>query len=120
MILKIAIVFILVYLIACSPSKKMMKTSLINPDASDSLEGLKLVKESDCVTCHSIKEKLIGPSFTNIAVKYDLTIDNINKLSEKIIRGGGGVWHEIPMTPHPDVIKENAKAMVKYILLLKK
>jgi cytochrome c len=120
MLLRITIFCFLSYLIACSSSKRIANTTAVNAGKSDSLAGLDLVRKSDCITCHRIEGELPGPSFTDIAGKYELNTSNIDKLSKKIISGGNGVWGQIPMTPHPSLPEDDAKAMVKYILLLKK
>lgn len=88
-----------------------------NPDY---VKGLELIGKSDCLTCHKVGEKLIGPSYKDVAEKYENTDENIAMLAGKIIKGGQGVWGQIPMTAHPAVTEDDAKAMVKYILLLKK
>jgi cytochrome c len=82
--------------------------------------GLKLAAKSGCFTCHNIKDQLIGPAYDAIAAKYDNTSANVSMLAGKIIKGGQGVWGEVPMTAHPDVSKADAETMVKYIMLLKK
>ncbi|NIF06211.1 cytochrome C [Chryseobacterium sp. Tr-659] len=81
-------------------------------------EGLKLIEGTDCLTCHKIDSKLIGPSYQEVAAKY--TDADLDMLAQKIIDGGKGNWGEIPMTPHTGLSKENARLMVKYILSLKK
>jgi len=88
-----------------------------NPDYK---KGLALVAGSDCLTCHKTSEKLIGPAYKDVAAKYEATESNIKMLAGKVISGGSGVWGAIPMTPHPQVKEEDAEAMVKYIMLLKK
>ncbi|QBA21779.1 c-type cytochrome [Chryseobacterium indologenes] len=81
-------------------------------------EGLKLIEGTDCLTCHKIDSKLIGPSYQEVAAKY--SVADLDMLAQKIIDGGKGNWGEIPMTPHTGLSKENARQMVKYILSLKK
>ena len=88
-----------------------------NPDYQ---KGLELIGKSDCLTCHKVKDKLIGPAYADVAAKYENTEDNIKMLAGKIIKGGKGVWGEVPMTPHPQITQADAEQMVKYILLLKK
>ena len=88
-----------------------------NPDYT---KGLELIGKSDCLTCHKVSEKNIGPAYKDVAAKYDNSDANVKMLAEKIIKGGSGVWGAIPMTPHPTVTQEDAEAMVKYVLLLKK
>lgn len=84
------------------------------------LPGEGLLKKSDCLACHSVSQKLVGPAYKNVAAKYAATDENIEMLADKIINGGSGVWGAIPMSPHPAVSKADAKEMVKYILSLKK
>ncbi len=88
-----------------------------NPDYQ---KGLALIAGSDCLTCHKTSEKLIGPAYKDVAAKYEATESNIKMLASKVIKGGSGVWGAIPMTPHPQIKEEDAEAMVKYVLLLKK
>ncbi len=87
-----------------------------NPDY---VKGLELIGKSDCLTCHKVREKLIGPAYKDVAAKYESTEANISMLAGKIIKGGKGVWGEVPMTPHPTVSEADAKQMIKYVLLLK-
>lgn len=82
--------------------------------------GEALIKKSDCLACHNETKKLVGPAYVNVAAKYPANEENIAVLADKIINGGGGVWGDIPMSPHPTVSKDDAKEMVKYILSLKK
>jgi len=81
-------------------------------------QGKQLVEGTDCLSCHKVDAKLVGPAYQEVAAKY--TDADIDKLATKIIDGGKGVWGEIPMTPHAGLSPDNAKLMVKYILSLKK
>jgi cytochrome c len=83
-------------------------------------KGEELIKKSDCLTCHKVDVKLIGPAYQEVAAKYPATDANIEMLAGKIIKGGGGVWGDIPMPPHPALSTDDAKEMVRYILSLKK
>ena len=87
-----------------------------NPDYQ---KGLALIAGSDCLTCHTVNDKLIGPSYKSIADKYENNAENITLLAKKVIKGGQGVWGQVPMTPHPKLSEEDAAQMVKYVLLLK-
>jgi cytochrome c len=88
-----------------------------NPDYQ---AGLAIEAKSDCATCHKINEKLVGPAFKEIAIKYAGASDAvIDTLASKVMHGGAGNWGQVPMTPHPDLSKEDATAVVKYVLLLK-
>ncbi|MBL7862674.1 MAG: cytochrome c class I [Cyclobacteriaceae bacterium] len=81
-------------------------------------QGESLVNASDCKTCHHKENKIIGPSHTDVAKKYEFTQANVTLLAQKIINGGTGVWGEIPMTAHPDVNQADAEKMARYVLSL--
>lgn len=83
-------------------------------------EGEKLISKMDCVGCHKLDKKLVGPPYLDIAKKYVSNDRNINYLSDKIIKGGTGVWGAIPMAAHTTLKKDDAKKMAKYILSLNK
>ena len=82
-------------------------------------EGKSLIEGTDCMSCHKIDAKLIGPSYLDIAGKYENTPENTEMLAGKIINGGSGVWGSVPMSAHPGMSTDNAKKMVAYILSLK-
>ncbi|SFB23711.1 c-type cytochrome [Algoriphagus aquimarinus] len=84
------------------------------------IKGLAKLKTSDCTSCHMVERKIVGPSYADVAAKYEATDENITMLAEKVINGGVGVWGEIPMPPHTALSMEDAKDMVSYVLLLKK
>lgn len=83
-------------------------------------KGKELIAKSDCLTCHQVDVKLLGPAYQEVAAKYPATDENIELLAGKIIKGGAGNWGDIPMAPHPSISENDAKEMVKYILSLKK
>jgi cytochrome c len=81
--------------------------------------GKELIAKSDCLTCHKEDAKVIGPSYKDVAKKYEATDANVKLLAGKIIAGGQGVWGEIPMSAHPQVSQADAESMIRYILSLK-
>ena len=90
----------------------------VDSAAAGKHEGLVLIEGADCLTCHKVDTRVVGPSYQEVADKY--TEGDIEMLASKIIEGGKGNWGEIPMTPHAGMSKDNAKKMVEYILSLKK
>lgn len=78
--------------------------------------GLALIEKSDCKSCHALKEKSVGPSYTAVAERYTKEDATIQKLAKKVIAGGSGVWGEYVMSAHPQLSKEQASEMVAYIL----
>lgn len=87
-----------------------------NPDYQ---KGLALIGANDCLTCHKVDETAIGPAYRDVANKYTADDATINMLADKIIKGGSGVWGSAPMTAHDALSKDDAKQMVKYVLLLR-
>ena len=81
-------------------------------------QGEALVKASDCKTCHHATNKIIGPSHTDVAKKYEFTQANVTLLAGKIIKGGSGVWGDVPMSAHADLSQADAEKMARYVLSL--
>ena len=81
-------------------------------------QGESLVKASDCKTCHHKTNKIIGPPHMDVAKKYEFTEANVKMIAEKIIKGGQGVWGQIPMTAHADISQADAEKMARYVLSL--
>lgn len=77
-----------------------------------------LAKAKGCTACHKVDAKLIGPAYKDVAAKYAKQADAVDKLADKVLKGGSGVWGPIPMTPNK-VTPEEAKTLVKWILSLK-
>lgn len=100
------------------PSKAPKQAQTVTVSKAEIETGKQLIAGSDCFACHKIDERTVGPSYTEVAKKYPLSEKNINMLSEKVIKGGSGVWGQIPMAPHSSITDEDAKKMVKYILSL--
>lgn len=86
---------------------------------ADADKGLDLIAQSDCLTCHKVEDKLVGPSYREVANRYANEPAIVDSLASKIIKGGAGNWGQVPMTPHPALAQADAQLMVKYILSLK-
>lgn len=80
-------------------------------------KGEELMSASDCNTCHNAQSKIIGPALVDIAKKYKAS--DVDMLAKKVIAGGSGNWGTVPMTAHPQLSMDDAKAMVNYILTVK-
>lgn len=78
--------------------------------------GKKLIQGSDCMACHSVDKKSIGPTYRDVANKYKGDNSALEKLTKKVIAGGSGVWGETAMAGHPQLSTADASEMVKYIL----
>jgi cytochrome c len=85
--------------------------------AADTSKGEAVVKGSDCLSCHAIDHKLVGPAYQDIAKKYASQQPQIiATLVQKVKAGGSGNWGDIPMTPHPQLSDADLTAAVTYVL----
>lgn len=82
-------------------------------------EGKALIAKSDCLACHKLDTKLVGPAYMVVAEKYLQSQVTVDTLANKIIKGGKGAWGAVPMAPHPTIAPADAGKMVKYILTLR-
>jgi cytochrome c len=84
--------------------------------AADS-PGLALAKKSNCMACHAVDKKIVGPAYQDVAKKYAGQKDMEAKLVAKVKAGGKGVWGEIPMPPNSPAVKDDdIKTLVKWVL----
>jgi cytochrome c len=75
-----------------------------------------LAKTKNCASCHSPEKGILGPSYQAVAQKYVNDKNAVSKLTEKVMAGGVGVWGKIPMPANPQVSKEEAETLVKWVL----
>ncbi|AUD07446.1 PKD domain-containing protein [Spirosoma pollinicola] len=80
--------------------------------------GQALMEKSDCKACHFTDKKSVGPAFMDVAKRYKGDANAVASLSNKIIKGGGGVWGDAVMTAHPQLTSPDAGEIVKYIMTL--
>lgn len=90
---------------------------LIAPAAQASEE---MAKKYNCLACHQIDKKLVGPSYQEVAAKYKGQADAPTLLAAKVKNGGVGVWGQIPMPPNPTVPDADLNALVAWILEMAK
>jgi cytochrome c len=74
-----------------------------------------LAKAKNCMACHAIDKKIVGPAYKDVAAKYKGDAGAVDKLAAKVKAGGKGVWGEIPMPPN-NVTPDEAKKLVTWIL----
>jgi cytochrome c len=79
-----------------------------------------LAKKSGCSNCHKIDKKMVGPGWEDVAKKYKDDPEATAKLSEKISKGGKGVWGPVPMPANPKLTEAEVKELVTFILGLGK
>lgn len=117
---------------ACSDENSNAKGHKEKMSATDSLinsgqiaggtdpAAARLITANDCLTCHQVNgTKTVGPTFVQIAEKYELNEGNISNLARGIRAGSKGIWGDVQMIPHENVTPEDAAAMARYILSLR-
>jgi cytochrome c len=75
-----------------------------------------LAKKHNCLACHTVDKKLVGPAYKDVAAKYRNDSGAQAKLVEKVKKGGQGVWGQVPMPPNPQVPDAELNSLVKWIL----
>jgi len=80
------------------------------------LANADLAKSKNCLACHAMANKVVGPSYKDIAAKYAGQKDAEDKLVQKVIKGGSGVWGAVPMPANPQVTEAEARTIVKWVL----
>jgi cytochrome c len=107
--------------------EKTMKHSLLVCLAAGALisnvalaaDPAELAKSKNCLACHSVANKVVGPGYKEVAAKYAGQKDAENKLVQKVLKGGSGAWGSIPMPANTQVTEAEAHTLVKWILSLK-
>ena len=75
-----------------------------------------LAKSKNCLACHAVDKKLVGPAFKDVAARY--TQKDVAQLAATIRKGGVGKWGPIPMPAHPQVPEQDIKTIVHWVLSL--
>jgi cytochrome c len=87
--------------------------------AGPALADQALATAKNCMACHAIDKKLVGPSYKEVAGKYGSQKDAVDKLAAKIQKGGSGVWGPVPMPANPQVTEAEAKKLAAWVLSIK-
>jgi cytochrome c len=80
---------------------------------------LDLARSKNCMSCHSIGNKVVGPAFKDVAKRYAGQSDAEGKLVQKVMKGGSGAWGVVPMPANAQVSEAEAKTLVQWILSMK-
>ncbi len=98
----------------------VLAACLMAAGGAQAAEMPELAKKNNCVICHAIDKKLIGPAWAEVSKKYKGDPGAAARLNTKIIKGGSGVWGSQPMPGYPQVKDAERKALVSFILGLAK
>jgi cytochrome c len=78
-----------------------------------------LAQKKNCMACHAIDKKVLGPAYKDVAAKYAGDKTAADKLAEKIMKGGSGVWGPVPMPANTQVNAAEAKQLAQWVLTVK-
>ena len=87
--------------------------------AGPALANADLAQKKNCMACHATDKKLVGPAYKEVAAKYAGQKDAVAKLTDKVMKGGTGVWGQVPMPANPQVTAAEAKTLVTWVLTVK-
>jgi cytochrome c len=87
--------------------------------STPAMADLALATAKNCMACHAVDKKLVGPSYKDVAAKYAGQKDAAEKLASKVIKGGSGVWGPVPMPANAQVSADEAKKLVAWVLATK-
>jgi cytochrome c len=98
---------------------KIIATALIAAGvmvSAPAMASMDLAKKSNCMSCHQVDKKMVGPAYKDVAAKYKGDAGAVKMLAEKVKKGGKGVWGQIPMPPNAAVKDADIETLVKWIL----
>jgi cytochrome c len=78
-----------------------------------------LATSKNCMACHALDKKLVGPAYKDVAAKYASDKAAVDKLAAKIMKGGSGVWGPVPMPANAQVNDAEAKKLAAWVMSLK-
>lgn len=84
--------------------------------AAPAFANQQLAQQKNCMACHAIDKKVVGPSYKDVAAKYAGQKDAVDKLTQKVLKGGSGTWGAVPMPANPQVSEAEAKTLVQWVL----
>lgn len=93
--------------------------SVLGVFAAPAMADEALAKSKNCMACHAVDKKLVGPAYKDVAKKYAGDASAVDKLASKIVKGGSGVWGAIPMPANTQVNDTEAKKLAAWVLAQK-
>ena len=99
--------------------KIVFALALTAATALPALADLALAQSKNCMACHAVDHKVVGPAYKDVAAKYKGDKTAADKLAAKIIKGGSGVWGPVPMPANTQVNEAEAKKLAAWVLTQK-
>lgn len=108
----------------CHEKSVAMKRSLITIAltvgcVAPAMADMALAKTRNCMACHAVEKKLVGPAFKDIAKRYAGQSDVVPQLASKILKGGSGVWGPVPMPANNQVSEAESHKLAEWVLSFK-
>ena len=103
----------------CMKALPALLLALAGTASAPAFAQLDLAQKKNCMACHSVDKKVLGPAYKEVAAKYAGQKDAVDKLADKVVKGGTGAWGNIPMPANPQVTEAEAKQLVGWIMTLK-
>lgn len=100
------------------PTLHQAATEAANIAVSE-VEAVELAKKTGCFACHAIEKKLLGPSWKNVAARFNGNPDAEAYLMNKFLNGGSGAWGSIAMPGYPHVSEADRRILARWVLTLK-
>ena len=97
----------------------LLSVALLAAATAPAFANADLAQKKNCLACHQVDKKLVGPAYKDVAAKYAGDKDAVNKLAQKVIKGGSGAWGPVPMPANPQVSEAEARQLVTWVLTQK-
>jgi cytochrome c len=98
--------------------KSIFALTLFAATALPALADPALAQAKNCMACHAVERKVVGPAYKDVAAKYKGDKTAVDKLAAKILKGGAGVWGPVPMPANAQVNEAEAKKLAAWVLTL--
>lgn len=100
--------------------KRLLLTAVLGLGAAaPAFADLALATSKNCMSCHAVERKVLGPAFKDVAAKYKDDKGAVDTLANKIMKGGSGVWGPVPMPANNQVSEADAKKLAAWVLSTK-
>ncbi len=104
------------YRIAATATASILVLGALGGVPSFALASDALARQRNCLNCHAVERKIVGPAFKQVAERYAGRTDAAAYLAEKIVKGGAGAWGPVAMSANPQVTPEEALRLAQWVL----
>ena len=102
--------------LATSMKKALVLVTCVLCIAAPAQADLALARSKNCMSCHAVERKVLGPAFKDVAARYKGNAGAVDLLATKIRKGGAGVWGPVPMPANNQVSEAEAKTLATWVL----